>query len=1464
MQYLEAKGLGDFLNYNALWGDFFRPSSWGQRANGDFVLIDEGTLLSDSDRRSTPNEFFQQDWAEVKRLRRQPKAREQKASEVLGRYKFRPDGSLIGDSRLAAELRGYMRKFGFGVEQFGERDDRFYIVEDGKRVKPEDVIASDEAFIADREAIEGEQREAQAAESLARAEAEERAQQELQQYQDEYQDFPESMVSAPSRLSPRQQRESLQDAAAGFDDASLVKFAKERGYSDKAILAIRPGAKDAIAAYDAQATRLSREVQGIIERTRARARGDKKIQAIENKGLRTKAINDRIIKDVKAYIRKSKMYEEASDVGREAMLRAVDKQMGRRVKAAPSVLKILDLTPDKGVLIDKKNLIEQIRAMARSSKATAAASREIMREVGKDIAKLKATGAITGAQATAILRKLTAMDPFNPVQVENFVNYAARVFAEAEHAQEVNRLNKLRKRAYKNAGKKLGIAQDLMPMLQTLLNIDAGLIPESVFEQYQKLVNDLGERKAVLDLDERDKVSEDVVNIMAGVSEELAKKEELFARYDSFQPKGDSVSATIDAMVEQELLSEDEVDVLKKYANELREKDTMTEEEKEAAREEERVRLMAAIRNLPNLKRAFPTQKENQLVDRFNKLMRTQGVDGLSNADLKNVLRVADNIQNGFLPHTAQVLVEQVEVNNRAVIVEQAVKEAKLPRIARVRALFDGITNDTAIARLVERNPLRFIDQVYGDYKSSRIYDAVFKDLASGYASYKADIMGVQQRLDKVEQKLINSLNRNPNRITRSKFLIGAYMMQAEFDANPTVPGVFDAVSLLDATIEKSNKSKGRAYYSAATADMLSDIRKKIDGKSAEEIREMLSNEERAVADEIRAVNDELTPKAEYVAGVLRGVPFRPFSQYFHRIVLKADDKQGLKGVDALIDQAKVRMRRPSTKAQNVQARQTTAPPAVNFDPFASAKRGARYILTDYHMTEAVRTNARLLNKLSDAEFTRKQRKFLNAIDDASETAVTDALVQSYTISTVMEKVFETIKRQGYRVVLADLPRMAAELTSNILMVMTAFQRQFLTGVGKYYKTMATNGGDVLKNVGSVQATRLYADSGTISSRMVETIRSASGPERNDAANAVSNRMKQIWAYTGASWGGAVGQLADTMITTPDKLATRPVWFGTFALEFKEQTGQEVDFDKIAANDEAYMAEHAEAIKAATDAADLASVQVGATDNPFLGIVNSMRKPDAKNLYRVVNSYMTRFLVFEFVTTRTAVNAMVGNGMISPMQGFKLMLGVTGRMISYVFLANILRDAVDKALEIDDEDDETMEEKLEDAALSSMLSLVLGGTFGAIPRGLAATGVEYYNRMLMEDAGLDFEYEDQILIPLMSPTTEGQAYKKEVNALIRASGPYNPILRTAELGARIGLEEPKKTREGIKRRDAEVYRLGLEVLGLMGMVPLYKDIRRVMVKQIYKDIDKEDTPESMGEKIRQRTEEMKKKRKRPK
>jgi hypothetical protein len=135
--------------------------------------------------------------------------------------------------------------------------------------------------------------------------AQEEYEMRLRDYKSQYVDFPPEMIE-PSRLSPREQRESIEDATRGFSVEAVVKFAKERGFSNKAILAVRPEAQEAIDVYEAQASRVNKEIEGIIEKTRERARRDKKAQTIDNKGRRTRYINDRIEEDVLEQVQEDK------------------------------------------------------------------------------------------------------------------------------------------------------------------------------------------------------------------------------------------------------------------------------------------------------------------------------------------------------------------------------------------------------------------------------------------------------------------------------------------------------------------------------------------------------------------------------------------------------------------------------------------------------------------------------------------------------------------------------------------------------------------------------------------------------------------------------------------------------------------------------------------------------------------------------------------------------------------------------------------------------------------------------------------------------------------------------------------------------------------------------------------------------------------------------------------------------
>jgi len=80
-------------------------------------------------------------------------------------------------------------------------------------------------------------------------------------------------------------------------------------------------------------------------------------------------------------------------------------------------------------------------------------------------------------------------------------------------------------------------------------------------------------------------------------------------------------------------------------------------------------------------------------------------------------------------------------------------------------------------------------------------------------------------------------------------------------------------------------------------------------------------------------------------------------------------------------------------------------------------------------------------------------------------------------------------------------------------------------------------------------------------------------------------------------------------------------------------------------------------------------------------------------------------------------------------------------------------------------------------------------------------------------------------------------YKALMDALTAATGPYGAPARTGVLAFKKATEKERKTGSAIDRQEAEFNRLYLELAGMFGYVPLYKDLRRIYIKEIYKDLD---------------------------
>jgi hypothetical protein len=393
---------------------------------------------------------------------------------------------------------------------------------------------------------------------------------------------------------------------------------------------------------------------------------------------------------------------------------------------------------------------------------------------------------------------------------------------------------------------------------------------------------------------------------------------------------------------------------------------------------------------------------------------------------------------------------------------------------------------------------------------------------------------------------------------------------------------------------------------------------------------------------------------------------------------------------------------------------------------------------------------------------------------------------------------------------------------------------------------LSPNASTIMANVGSKQVNRLFPHD-TLSGKLIDTsiMDQASGVRGGRAQSDVANKIQQIYNISIKKYQNLIEVMADALIATPDKMVMRPMWFGSFANEFKSLTGKEVDFDKIAANDELYMANNKEAIDKSRMVADEKTVLTGASDNAFMGILKGTTKANQSASIRgfnLFNNFMTRFLIYEYVTARTGIMAAMGNGSISRKQGVALLGAVATRMTMYTLLTQTLSNALVGMFvpDEDEDDDKTLLQKVGQSLASSFTALVLGRDFGNATKSLINYGVERMNEEYLDflREGEYDPYKDALQYTIIPQDTD----KKKTDAgdlMLNMMGPFGPAAKTLDLTIRKATEPPKKEQEAIDRAQAErQVRIPLEILGSIGMIPLYKDVRKIVNAELYKELDK--------------------------
>ncbi len=1096
---------------------------------------------------------------------------------------------------------------------------------------------------------------------------------------------------------------------------------------------------------------------------------------------------------------------------------------------------------------EKKGLLALIKGQSRATKILMSAQKAITEE----IKELQAKGNISTKQMVAVLRRLQQVDLSNPESVTKFVDYMARVFKDAEYYERVSSINRKRKAARKGAETKAGIADALLPLLQKVFSVDARVIPANVLDAYESLVNQFSERAVVLTLGDIDALTEQAKDVLNSIETELERAEALAEIFDNYENKilddegKVQFAQTINDMVDNGSITAEDAEIMKKYKSTIlgpKETDKRSEEEIE----EERQEKIEQIKSFKEVFFSLPTLDERNVARKLFELIKTSAIEKLDLKDLNNLLKVIDNIENGFLPHYAQIINEKMEAINNGDNLANAVDNANLLPVekayAKIKAL---VSKGGATSKAIARNPLFFIDELFGNFKSTPIFKSIFEPVSRAFSVYQSEINTINDRMDVALKAISKSYGRNPNKVQKSKQKMMAYLLQKEFQANPNSKEVNSAKAFLDETIKYIEENEEQNNYSDRDLQNLKELRDTLfasEEVDLEAIFNTFNSAEKNAINTIDKINEKLSPKVSFTSTIIRGRKVGAINQYVHHNAL-VEKSTADKVTDLNVADVFNRSMMPSTKAKSLEERTGKATPLV-FDPFSSTQRGARYLLMDYYLTEPIRTARRSL-KHAERQVKGKKKRIVKAIEGALEQALSNTLVNTYTDTTALEDAISYIEKTGYRAMLASIPRAVAELSSNLAYVALYDPNSFFSGINNYKGVMMSEEGlNVMKNLRSQQIERLYPAS-QLSGRLIDSqvMSQAAGIKSGKSLNAVTNAASIIYNYSGKQVKNFAETTADFLISTPDKMIMKPLWFGAFASEFKKQTGQDVDFGKLSKNDEVYMTKYKQALEAATAKADESSVRVGASDNPFTGILKGASTPNQsamKQFFNKFNNFMTRFLIYEYSTARTGVYALMGNGSISRKQGGAILGATMARMITYSFLSTEMIDVFMSLLGFDDdeEDEDTLLQKVGQATGSALTGLLLGRNFGNLVKAPINIGVEEINKEFL-DFLREGEYDPyknslQYTIIPKDERKKGQA----IEYIKGFSGAFGPAISTAARTIEVAARSPK-TPDAVERRMKELTtRTPLEILGNTGYIPLYKDVRRIMMHELYKDMKK--------------------------
>jgi len=1141
----------------------------------------------------------------------------------------------------------------------------------------------------------------------------------------------------------------------------------------------------------------------------------------------------KILDNTLRYLQNSKLYQQLNDTERNQLVRELNEKLGIKIKKAPSVNKLLGKPKDKKVVVNERvALKDQIRKEAKAARESAAAYKNALKNIAAQIDGFgKKLGKISAKKVSAITKRFANVNLNSKKSVDNFLTFVDNVFTKADYLTRLGTAKTFARKAKKQiGGAKTGVLpSNFKTALETLFSIDISLVPESQLDSYIEMAREYGSGGKVLNMRPAEETMPIILDILNAVEENT---------------KG----------INEEIIqtTPDEIDV----DAEVKE---ITDAQKEIKNSD--------LNNIPNKRARDDARTLRGLTPKQILSLARKKKDGtIDYSNIRLLNQVLKNIKNGFAGKSVTDLVTRLNAVEAKDAISPRINKLSFKKIqtgltdiySKTKSL---LTKRGSVTERIRNLSTFFVDDVLGNFNSKLIYDNTFGKLGRAYETYKSKVAKIEAMIDAADQILFSDSGRklislSRNAVVKKKYKLRILQLQREHESNmvdgkpnPKAPS---AIDFINSTIEAIVDGK---ILSQIDADILNELKTEfeVDGQiSLEKVENSLTAKEKKALALYDEANGSLAAEAEFISANLHGNKINLLNNYTHHAVLQSKDGSS----ETVLQKLKRFQNVLDTKSGTVVERTNGAKP-ISFDPGYSAIRGAQETYLDYEMTQPMREVDMTIKELEAAmkeEGTKDALTGVRALKKAKDEMVQTIFKGSFSDMNAGGILNLKVQRLGYQAALASIPRAVSEVMGN-LFVMATSPKIALRGFSKFGKFIANpkkvnDAVDAMTNLDSSVTSKLF-DTDALSSKHSQMVDYGGRSSRDGAAvSRMENLFGELLKYTGVkSVAKLTDKVASKIITFPDQMMARPLWFGSWATAFeaqvKKETGKTIkitsqDISKIADGTSQYLSpEYKKARDVATARADAKTITLATSNNPFDGIIKNMRRVDDSTrmaLYRMANSYMARFSLFEYGTARHAILAMYKKGDLNKTQAAALLAGVTMRMSAYMVVYGTLTSLLDDELfDADDYRDDDLEDVMARQMIGSVLTLITRGSLGNLPNIPLSFALEYgINEPMLGDLRDNKEYDPyfhSIVFSLINK--EDLSGPPEEVFMEIMSGPYGPLMRTLSrivtLSSRAVTSKKSETRK--KAEDELLERMTIEVMGNLGLLPFYKDIRRILLKQ---------------------------------